>query len=444
MLNRWHAEEREVVLHQLGTDPVRGLAPAESSRRLREHGRNVIRQPRPPSAGPLLARQFTDALELALLLAAAVAAYLSNWRDCIAIGSLALLNGLLGFFQEYRVECSLPALSRLSAPSARVVRGGKSFLVPSGELVPGDLAELAAGDRVAADMRLYAAQQLFVDESAITGESLPVGKDPSLVLPESAALADRANMLFAGTVITGGSGTAIVTATGMRTEVGRIARLLSEVAVKPTTLHARLAELGQTLILAGLAVCGAAFAAGRFHGMPLASLLNSLVGLAVALVPAGVPLIATAVLAGGVRRLGLRGIIVSSPPAVETLGAITVIGTDKTGTFTRNEMVVRELLLEGETLEVTGTGYAPDGAILRDGQRADPRLGDAGHRAAHRRALLERPSGAIRRRRLADRRRSGRRSPDDARGQGRGLARGTRGHSSRDRRIPLHRRSVVA
>jgi Ca2+-transporting ATPase len=372
MLNRWHAEEREVVLHQLGTDPGRGLAPAESSRRLHEHGRNVLPEPRPPSAGPLLVRQFTDALLLALLLAAAVAAYLGNWADCIAIGLLALLNGLLGLFQEYRAERALSALSRLSAPSARIVRGGRSFLVPSGELVPGDLAELAAGDRVAADMRLYAAQRLFADESALTGESLPVGKDPALVLPEGTALADRANMLFAGTVVTGGSGTAIVTATGMRTEVGRIARLLADVVSEPTPLRKRLAELGQTLALAGLAACGAVVVSGRLHGVPVALQLHQLVGMIVAVVPAGLPLIATAVLAIGVRRLARRGVVVSSLPAAETLGAITVIGTDKTGTMTRNELAVRELYLEGETLEVTGTGYAPEGAILRAGRPADP------------------------------------------------------------------------
>lgn len=372
MLNRWHAEDREVVLHQLGTDPVRGLAPAESSRRLLEHGRNVIREPRPPSAGPLLAHQFTDALPLALLLAAAVAGYLAHWAECTALVLVALVNGLLGVFQEYRPDRALSVLSRLGAPSARIVRGGKSFLVPSGELVPGDLAELAAGDRVAADMRLFAAQRLFADESALTGESLPVGKDPSLVLPEGTALADRANMLFAGTVVTGGNGTAIVTATGMRTEVGRIAHLLAEVASGPTPLRKRLAELGQTLVLGGLAICGVAIAAGRLHGVPIAALLHTFVGLIVATVPVGLPLIATAVLAIGVRRLGRRGVVVSSLPAAETLGAITVIGTDKTGTLTRNEMAVRELFLEGETLEVTGTGYAPEGSILRAGRPADP------------------------------------------------------------------------
>lgn len=371
MLNRWHAEDREVVLHQLGTDSARGLAPAESSRRLREHGRNAIREPRPASAGPLLLHQFTDALLLALLLAAAVAGYLANWADCLALAFLALLNGLLGIFQEYRADRALSALCRLSAPSARVVRGGKSFLVPSGELVPGDLAELAAGDRVAADMRLFAAQRLFVDESALTGESLPVAKDPSLVLPEGTALADRANMVFAGTLISAGSGAAIVTATGMRTEVGRIARLLTEVASEPTPLRMRLVELGQTLVLGGLVVCGAAVVAGHLRGVAVAALLPALVGLVVAVVPVGLPLLVTAALAIGVRRLGRRGVVVSSLPAAETLGAITVIGTDKTGTLTRNEMAVRELFLEGETLDVTGSGYSPTGAIMCGRQPAD-------------------------------------------------------------------------
>ncbi|MBI4735608.1 MAG: ATPase, partial [candidate division NC10 bacterium] len=166
MLNRWHAEEREVILHQLGTDPVRGLAPAESSRRLREHGSNVMREPRRSPAGPLLVRQFTDSLLLVLLLASGAAGYLGHWPDSIAIGAIVVLNGLLGFFQEYRAERALAALSRLSAPSARVVRGGKSFLIPADDLVPGDLAEVAQGDRVAADMRLYAAQRLFTDEAA--------------------------------------------------------------------------------------------------------------------------------------------------------------------------------------------------------------------------------------------------------------------------------------
>jgi len=373
MLNRWHAEDREVILHLLGTDPARGLAPAESSRRLLEHGLNVIPEPRPPSAGPLLVRQFADALLLGLLVAAGIAAYLRHWVDCAAIGALALLNGLLCFFQERRPDRALAALVQLSAPSARVVRGGKSFLVPAGELVPGDLVELTAGVRIAADMRLYAAQRLFIDESPLTGESLPVGKDPALVLAESTVLADRANMLFAGTRVTRGSGTAIVIATGMRTEVGRIAQLLGEVVAEPTPLRKRLAELGQTLFAGSAVVCALAAVAGRFRGADGAAQLQSLVGLIVASVPVGLPLITTAVLAAGVRRLGRRGVMVSSLPAVESLGAITVIGTDKTGTLTRNEMAVRELLLEDETLAVTGDGYAPEGTIARAGRIADPR-----------------------------------------------------------------------
>jgi Ca2+-transporting ATPase len=372
MLNRWHAEDREVILHQLGTDPARGLAPAESSRRLREHGPNLLREARPVSPAPLIARQVADPLLLALLLAAAAAGYLGMWTDCVAIGAVAAINGLFNYFRDHRVEHALAALSRLSAPSARVVRGGKAFMIQAGDLVPGDLAEVAAGDRVPADMRLFSAHGLFTDESALTGESLPVGKDPALVLPEGTALADRTNMLFAGTVVTAGTGTGIVTATGMRTEVGRIARLLAEVPTRPTPLRERLAELGQTLALGGVIAVGAVVAAGRMHRSPAATTLGALVALVVAIVPEGLPAIITAALAIGVRRLGRRGAVVRSLPAVETLGAITVIGSEKTGPLTRNELTVRELILEDEELEVTGDGYAPEGTILSAGRPADP------------------------------------------------------------------------
>ena len=372
MLNRWHAEDREVILHQLGTDPARGLAPAESSRRLREHGPNLLGEARPASALPLIARQLVDPLLLALLLAAAAAGYLGMWADCVAIGAIAAINGFLNYFREHRAEHALAALSRLSAPSARVVRGGKAFLIQAGELVPGDLAEVAPGERVPADMRLFSAHGLFTEESALTGESLPVGKDPALVLHAGTALADRANMLFAGTVVTAGTGAGIVTATGMRTEVGRIARLLAEVPSEPTPVSERLAELGQTLALGGTLAAGAAVAAGRIHGIPIATTLGTLVALIVAIVPEGLPAIIATALAIGVRRMGGKGAVVRSLPAVETLGAITVIGTEKTGPLTCNELTVRELFLEDEALVVTGDGYAPEGAILSDGRPADP------------------------------------------------------------------------
>jgi Ca2+-transporting ATPase len=373
MLNRWHAEDRGVILHQLGTDPVRGLAPAESTRRLREHGPNVINDPRPPASAAQLARQFGSVFVLLLLAGAALSAYLGEWLDAVAIGAVVAANGLLGYVRERPTERALAALGRLAAPSARVVRGGKPFLIPAAELVPGDLAEVVEGDRVPADMRLYAADRLFADESALTGESIPVGKDPALVLGEGAALADRANMLFAGTVVTAGRGTAIVTATAMRTEVGGIARLLEQVEPQPTLLQRRLDELGQALALAGVLAGVALFAADRLHGVPRLTMLLAAVSLAVAAVPEGLPAIVTLALAGGVRRLARRGAVVRALPAAETLGSISVIATDKTGTMTRNELTVRELALEEETLQVTGTGYAPEGEILLDGgRRADP------------------------------------------------------------------------
>jgi Ca2+-transporting ATPase len=372
MINRWHAEERELVLHQLGTHPSRGLEPAESTRRLNEHGPNVIREPVPPSPWRLFLGQFADALVLVLVAAAVLAGFLGEWLDTAAIVVIVVLNAILGFVQEYRAERALAALKRLTAPSARVTRGGKPFLIPAAELVPGDLAELAAGDRVPADMRLVVSQRLFADESALTGESLPVGKDAALVLPAEAALADRANMLFAGTVVTAGRGTAVVTATGMRSEVGRIAQLLEDVQREPTPLQRRLAELGQALAIACLGIAAVVFGAYWLRGEPLAQVFLAAVSLAVAAIPEGLPAIVTMALAIGVQKMVRRNVIVRKLSAVETLGAITVIGTDKTGTLTQNEMTVRELVLEDRVLEVGGSCYAPEGEIREGGRAVDP------------------------------------------------------------------------
>jgi Ca2+-transporting ATPase len=368
MLDRWHAETGEVILHLLGTHPARGLEPAESSRRLRERGPNAIRQPRPPALARLLARELADPLLLLLVAAAALCVHLGLLLEAAVAAAAAALNATLGFLLDYRPDRSLAALHRITAPGARVIRGGKPFLIPAAELVPGDLAELGTGDRVPADLRLLRAEQLFVDESALTGESLPVGKDPDLVLPEETPLADRANMLFAGSVVTGGRGVAVVTATGMRTEVGRIAKMLEEIEPGPTPLQRRLAGLGQALALAGLASCAVAALAHRLRHRPPAEALQAVASLALAAVPESLAAVVAGALVFGVRHLARKHVLVRTASSVEALGSLGVICTEKTGMLTRNEMTVRELIVEEAACAVTGDGYAPEGHVLRDGR----------------------------------------------------------------------------
>jgi Ca2+-transporting ATPase len=372
VLNLWHAEDREVVLHRLGADAERGLAPAESTRRLREHGPNVLDADHDPSRRRLLLRQLLDPLALGPLVAAALCARLGEWVAAVAAAAVAAANTFLGALRERPARGEGEALARLSAPAARAVRGGRSFLIPAAELVPGDLVEVVAGDRVPADLRLCRAQRLVVDESSLTGASLPVDKDAGKALPERTALADRSNMLFAGTLVAGGEGAGIVIATGMRTELGRIAGLLGDATAPPPPLQRRVRDLGQALALAGLGCAAAAAVALRLRGGAPAELLAVAASLALAAVPAGLPAAIALALAAGVRELRRVGTLARTPATAETLGGVGVIVTEKTGTFTRNEVTVRELFLEDESLQITGGGYAPEGRILSGNDVADP------------------------------------------------------------------------
>ena len=371
MLNPWHAEDREVVLHRLGADAERGLAPAESTRRLREHGPNELCAARAPSPGRLLARRLLDPLALAQFVAAVICVRLGEWAAAAAAAAAGAANARLGAFRE-RPDSGGTALARLSAPAARVVRGGRSFLIPATELVPGDLAEVARGDRVPADLRLCRSHRLVVDESPLTGVALPVGKEAGKALPERTSLADRSNMLYAGTLVTGGEGAGLVIATGMRTELGRIARLLGTAEAPAAPLRRRADDLGQLLALlffAGVAVLAGAH---RLRGGTAESLLAAVASLALVAAPLGLPAAIAATLAAGLRQLRRRGIDAPGPATAEALGRVGVILTDKTGTLTRNEMTVRELLLEDELVETTGRGYDPEGRILRGGEPVDP------------------------------------------------------------------------
>jgi Ca2+-transporting ATPase len=305
---------------------------------------------------------------VAILIAAAViSGIMGEWADALAILAIVLLNGILGFLQEERAGRSLAALKKLSSPTARVVRDGALALVPSSELVVGDRIELEAGDNVPADARLLASYGLRAQEAALTGESVPVEKDASRVLAETTPLGDRQNMLFMGTVIAAGKASALVVATGMTTELGRIAGMLERTEPERTPLQRRLAGLGKILVVICLLAVVVIFALQSARGEPPLKAFLLAVSLAVAAVPEGLPAVVTMALALGLQRMVRRNALVRKLPSVETLGSVTVICSDKTGTLTRNEMMVREVVVATGRYGVTGGGYTPRGEFVRNG-----------------------------------------------------------------------------
>ncbi|HEX6989702.1 MAG TPA: HAD-IC family P-type ATPase, partial [Bacillota bacterium] len=350
MRKPWHALDAREVCRYWETDPERGLSPQSARARLERFGPNRLEGGRPPS--PLLAflRQFQDVVVWVLLAAAAVSLYLGERADAVTIAVIVVVNAVLGFFHEFRAERALQALARLAAPEALVWRGGVLQRIDAAEVVPGDLIEVAGGDRVPADARLLMSMALEVDEAALTGESQAVTKDPhpEAGLPEATALADRSNMLFQGTHVTRGRGRAVVVGTGMDTAVGRVAGLIGDAEAEPTPLQRRLDELGGTLVLACAATCALVVAAGLAAGQPAYVMFLAGVSLAVAAVPEGLPAIITILLGLGVQRMAGRRAVVRRLPAVETLGSVTVICSDKTGTLTENRMRLRQVWLGGE------------------------------------------------------------------------------------------------
>lgn len=360
----WYATSLADVASRLATDADRGLTAGEAARRRAEHGDNVLREKPPEAWWWKLLRQFRELVIWILMAAAAVAAAMGDWADTAAIVAIVLVNAIIGFLQEERALRALAALQRMSAPLARVVRDGEPRQVPAREVVPGDRIELDAGDAVPADARLIEAFGLRVQEAALTGESEPVEKGPAGPLAVATPLGDRRSIVHAGTVVAAGRAAALVVATGMTTELGRIASLLERVAPETTPLQRRLAELGRLLIVICLAVVAVIFALELMRGGQLTDVLLRAVSLAVAAVPEGLPAVVTVVLAIGLQRMVARNALVRRLPSVETLGSVTVICTDKTGTLTRNEMTVREIVTASGRYEVTGGGYLPQGEFL--------------------------------------------------------------------------------
>ncbi len=358
----WYRLAADEVLERLGSDASRGLTAAAARERLATFGPNRLPGHQGPGLLSTFANQFRDLMVLILLGATAISFLLGETADALAIAVIIILNAILGFTQEYRAERALTALRRLAAPRARVLRDGKVQDVAAADVVPGDILVIEAGDRVAADARVIEAALLEVDESALTGESMPVPKTPQ-ALPGAAPVADRHNMLFQGTVVTRGRGRAVVVATGAETEMGGIAGLMQESGEGASPLQRRLAQLGRYLVAACLAVSAVVAAGGVLRGEEPYHMLLTAVSLAVAAIPEGLPAVVTIVLALGVQRMMRKNAIVRRLSAVETLGCATVICSDKTGTLTRNEMTVRAIMAGGQCYEVASDGCRPE---LRD------------------------------------------------------------------------------
>jgi Ca2+-transporting ATPase len=349
------------------------LTEAEAIRRRGRFGPNRLGEVRGRSSLVILLAQFQNLIVLLLLAAALVAFALGENVEATAILVVIVLNAVVGFLTEWKAEQALASLQKQSVPVAHVVRDGVERQVPAADLVPGDLVVLAAGIRVPADGRIIEAARLQIQEATLTGESQAVGKRPDPVPDPGAALGDRSCMAFMGTTVTDGRGRLLVTATGMRTEVGKIGIMIEEAGSRETPLERKLDRLGRALIGIVLALCGVIVLAGWLRGIDLLHMLEVGISLAIAAVPEGLPAVATMTLAVGMQRMARMRALIRRLPAVEALGSVTVICTDKTGTLTRNEMTVQAIVLDGRRVRVTGSGYAPVGEFLApDGTRIDP------------------------------------------------------------------------
>jgi len=363
------------ILKLLTVEPTVGLSTDDVLLRRNQAGSNVLSEAAPVPLWKKLLAQFTDLVIWILIFAALIAGLMGEWVDTFAILAIVLLNGIIGFMQEERAERALASLQKLSSPMAKVLRDGKMQSLPASELVAGDSILLEAGDNVPADCRLLTSFSLQVQEAALTGESVPVDKDADCSLQENASLGDRRNMIYMGTVTAAGKATAVVVQTGMKTELGQIAGMLNRSERELTPLQKRLAELGKVLVGACLIIVVVIFALQVMRGGKVLEVLLVSVSLAVAAVPEGLPAVVTMTLALGLQRMVKRHALVRKLPSVETLGSVTVICSDKTGTLTRNEMTVREIVTASQTVRVTGAGYSPHGEFLRIEESDDSKNG---------------------------------------------------------------------
>lgn len=357
----WHLDKLE-VLKNLNTDTDSGLDLNEVKIRLAKFGPNKLEESKKISPIKLFFDQFNDFIVWVLIAAALVSGFLQEWVDALAIIAIVIINAILGFIQEYRAEKSLAALKKLSSPNSKVIRDGKYTVVPSCELVPGDIIELEAGDNIPADGRIiFLTPNFSVAEASLTGESNPVAKTIFALEDSQVALADRANMVYMGTWISSGKARVVITETGMRTELGKIAGMIQAIEHESTPLQKKLEEFGKIIVYVCFILVGVVFLLEWLRGGKIIDIFLTSVSLAVAAIPEGLPAVVTIALALGVQRMVKRHALIRKLPSVETLGCATVICSDKTGTLTKNEMTVRAVYANGNLFEVTGIGYSPNG-----------------------------------------------------------------------------------
>ena len=371
MDSSWHTMGGSEVANELDVSREKGLSDLEANLRLENYGNNELMEAPPTSIWLMIYEQFANFVVILLLVAAVISAVLGDWVEAAAIMIIVLLNAVLGVVQEQRAEEALAALKKMASPDANVLRDGRRKSIPAREVVPGDIVFLEAGNFIPADVRLLETVNLRVDEAALTGESVPVTKNAHLDIEEDASLGDRKTMAFTGTLVTYGRGVGVVVNTGMTSEIGQIAKMLQSVEEEDTPLQKRLDSFGQTLGWVTLVISGVVFIEGMITGTPPLEMFIIAVSLAIAAVPEGLPAVVTITLALGMQEMISRNALIRKLSSVETLGSATIICSDKTGTLTQNEMTVTSVAVDGEFLDITGTGYKLDGDFLRDGNKVD-------------------------------------------------------------------------
>ena len=408
--HHWHHLPASDVAQLLDTDPDRGLDQFTLTERQTHFGPNLFsaKQGRGPLARFLL--QFHQPLIYTLLAAAIVTGLFKAPVDALVILAVVVINAVVGFLQESKALGAIAALARGLPSQATVLRSGHRSVIAASELVPGDIVYLQSGDKVPADLRLLKARDLRIDESALTGESLPVDKVEES-LPQTTSLADRRNMAYSSTLVTYGVGTGVVVATGDRSEIGQISEMIAATEVLDTPLMRKIKQFSHVLCIIIIALAALTFVVDLMRGKDWLFTFKVAVALAVGAIPEGLPAAVTIMLAIGVSRMAKRHAIIRRLPAVETLGGVTVICSDKTGTLTQNQMTVQAVYAAGTHYEVTGTGYAPDGQMAGL-DRASGTGNASAARVSACRTAVQRRDDRSRRRRVAGPRRSDRRSPD--------------------------------